>query len=147
MSIQERSGLGEYFDDMSNTRVAEAMLTVTDNALKNSTGRLKRRVLTEAKNQASTYDGEPGQGQSAPTEVDIYSDDQNIGSGQATTFEFQGDFKNFTTAIPLNPTPGDSSDTTVINLDFDEKVAEEDFYVLSLKFSNGDTYTYFITHP
>ena len=93
------------------------------------------------------FNGNPGAGDADPTQVDLYSAAQGVGAGQATTLQIGEDFTQLTTEIPLNPTASDPSDTTVINLAFNENIEHHDFYVVSIKYSNGDTYTYFVSHP
>jgi flagellin-like protein len=56
------------------------------------------------------------------------------------TYEPGGKFKPLNTEIPLDDDP------KTITLRFDEGVSTDDFYVLSLEFSNGDVNTYFISH-
>ena len=85
---------------------------------------------------------------SGPSEATIYSDGQGIPVASGTTLDFGENFVSLSpNPIPLNPTPSDSADTTVVNLAFDEPITDNDFYVISLKFGNGETYTYFVSHP
>jgi flagellin-like protein len=55
------------------------------------------------------------------------------------TYTPGGEFKPLDTEIEIDG-------TETVELKFDEKVEGDDFYVLSLEFSNGDVNTYFISH-
>jgi hypothetical protein len=49
--------------------------------------------------------------------------------------------------LPLDHEISLNEGTTDVTLAFGSKVYKEDFYVLTLQFDNGDTYTYFVSHP
>jgi flagellin-like protein len=55
------------------------------------------------------------------------------------TYAPGGEFKPLATEIEIDG-------TETVELEFDEKVEGDDFYVLSLEFSNGDVNTYFVSH-
>lgn len=106
--------------------------------------------ITEAR-VSFFFNGESGAGpgfsSDKPSEVEIFSIGQDVQSGEATTLTIGGSFETLSEPIPLNPTESDSSTMTDIDLSFDENVGSEDFYVLTLRLSNGETYTYFVSHP
>ena len=84
---------------------------------------------------------------SDPTEAELYSDQRGVPSSQSETLEIEADFVSLNTPIRMN-----ASTTSVVNLDFDDRITDEDFYILSLEFENVDngdvyTYTYFVSHP
>ena len=93
------------------------------------------------------FNGDPGSGDDDPDHVYMFASAQGVNWWESTRFDFGKDFAPLSEQIPLNPTPSDGSDTTVVDLYFNEDVENDDFYVISLKFSNGDTYTYFVSHP
>jgi len=90
-----------------------------------------------------------GQGnKDPPTDIRI----SGSGTGD-TNLPVGGGFQDLTAgggAIPLDPQTSADDDLTDISLNFDggsEGVRSEDFYVLTIKLSDGRSETYFVSHP
>lgn len=104
------------------------------------------------------FTGDPGNGNK---NIIPYSADVGGLTTDKTELVIGADFKNLSDSspnneggyIPLNPRPANSSDITTVYLEFEDdggqsqEISNDDFYVLSIRLSNGDTYTYFISHP
>lgn len=82
-----------------------------------------------------------------PSSGVLYSDAQGVPYSAGTRVTIGGSYTTLANPIPLNPTASDPSTTTTIDIGFDQGVENADFYVLTLRLSNGDAYTYFVSHP
>jgi len=128
---------------VSNTGTRDVDIT-----LENTTNAGSTLEIEEARISFYFLGGQQGN-PSEPTGADITGP-----NGGGATVSIGGGFVNFTTGgsgpIELNPKPADSSATTLISLGFNggnNIVQGEDFYVMTVRVSNGETYTYFVSHP